>query len=131
MQHDDLPTSEAEMLRRGLTPLPGPDLLARVSGKCFTGLFRHPFLFLVRMNGDGTLWGQNNFATQDQGVWSIDPDTGAFTVSWRNYWEPHTTRGYDDNGALHLFDLSGVWRTTFDREIAEDDLPDHIARISA
>lgn len=104
-----LPTNEAEMASK---PLGAEAFRKMVSGKVGTGLYRAPFSYEMRLNADGSLWGRNNYGTEDHGQWVI-ADTGEMTVSWQSYWDAHTTRGYADGGVLHQFDVAtGHWRTS-------------------
>ncbi len=113
MNHEQMPTNENEIVEKGHRRLSGPELEDLVKGKKFTGLYRPPFKYIVSIDADGTLSGENNFGTKDSGRWSIDPSTGEFTVSWQNYWDANTTYGYAVEGAIHLFDIqTGNWRTS-------------------
>jgi len=83
-----------------------------VSGKTGKGLYRAPFSYEMRLNADDSLWGRNNYGTEDFGQWVIS-DNGEMTVSWQSYWDAHTTRGYADGELLHQFDVAtGQWRTS-------------------
>ncbi len=113
MLHDQMPKNEAEFIQKGHKRLSGPELEALVKGKNFSGFYRPPFQYVVRIGADGTLWGENNFGTQDNGNWSIDPKTGGFTVSWQKYWDDNTAFGYAIDDVIHLFDTqTGDWRTS-------------------
>jgi len=104
-----LPASEAEM---STPPLSGEAFRALVSGKSGMGLYLAPFSYEMRFNADGSMWGRNNYGTEDFGQWGIS-DSGEMTVAWQNYWDAHTTRGYADGALLHQFDVaSGDWRTS-------------------
>lgn len=118
-----MPTSIAELEHQNLLPLSGADLKARLSGKCFEGLYQPPFRFTTRIGVDGSLIGENNYGTRDQGRWSIDLDTGAYSVTWVGPWDNTTTIGYDVGGIIHMFDMqTGNWRNSLIREINEAEL---------
>jgi len=118
MKHDEMPKNEAEFIEKGHKRLSGPELEVLVKGKSFSGLYRPPFHYVIRIEADGTLWGENNFGTQDSGSWSIDPATGGLTVSWQNYWAANTAFGYVVAGVIHLFDKQTTdWRTSMLLEV--------------
>ncbi len=120
MQHDNMPKYEAEIAEKGHKRLSALELETLVKGNSFSGLYRPPFQYVIRIGADGSLWGENNFGTKDSGRWSIDPATGGFTVSWQNYWDANTAFGYVVDGIIHLFDAqTGDWRTSMLHEVAE------------
>lgn len=122
MPHDSMPASVRDMQKLGHQPLSAQALKERVWGKSFVGVFRAPFTYTMKIAHDGALWGRNNYGTKDTGNGAID-EAGAFTVSWHNYWEAHTTFGYLVDEAIHLFDVqTGEWRTTLSYEITEEEL---------
>jgi len=123
MEHDALPHSVTQMQAQGIAHLSGPELRERTCGKCFVGLYRPPFHYVMQMSEGGTLWGRNNYGTEDSGHWSIDPDTGGLTVAWHGPWDAHTTHGYAVGQAIHFFDVeTGDWRTSFEREVSAQDI---------
>ncbi len=77
----------------------------------------------MKIADDGALWGRNNYGTEDSGHGAIDDTTGAFSVSWKNYWEANISIGYLVDNAIHLVDVhTGEWKTTLLNEIPEDEL---------
>lgn len=120
---EQMPETVHEMQDKGLTQLIAGAFKERISGKCFAGLYHAPFKYVMRFDLDGDLWGQNNYGTQDTGQWLIDTTQSTLTVSWKNGWDSHTTNGYADGDAIHLFDATtGLWRTTLLREISQSEL---------
>ena len=109
LNHADMPATVAEMMSQ---PLGGAELRLRLIGKQGWGLYRPPFSYDMRFEETGSLWGRNNYGTEDTGQWVI-ADNGEMTVSWRSYWDAHTTRVYADGEVLHMFDTgTGNWRTS-------------------
>ena len=109
LTHADMPSNVSEMNSAALTR---DKLQEQLMNKRINGLYRLPFTYEMQLNEDGTLWGRNNYGTEDVGKWTIS-DTGEMTVSWQSYWDAHTTRVYLENGVLHLFDIdTGNWRTS-------------------
>ncbi len=118
--HAEMPASVAELEQLSHAPLSGADLKARLAGKCFEGLYQPPFRFTTRIGVDGSLHGENNYGTRDQGRWSIDLGTGAYSVVWVGPWDNTTTIGYDVDGVIHMFDVqTGKWRNALFSEIDE------------
>ena len=120
MQRDQMPKNEAEITEKGHKRLSGTESEQLIKGKNFVGLYRPPFHYVIKFGADGTLSGENNFGTRDNGCWSIDPATGGFTVSWQKYWDDNTAFGYAVDGAIHLFDTQiGDWCTSISHEDKE------------
>ncbi len=113
-----MPRTELEMTARGLLPLTAVEIEQRLIGKTFVGLYSAPFVYVMRFDRDGGLWGRNNTGTEDKGQWVIDPGNGNLSVRWQNYWDTNTTRIYASGAACHLFDTAtGLWRTSLLAEL--------------
>ena len=107
-----------ELLTQGATPLSAHALQENLTGRCFLGRWRPPFHYVICFDVDGTMWGENNYGTQDRGQWVIDAQSGALSVVWQSYWESLNTLGYTLNGVLHLHDVkTGAWGTSLLKKI--------------
>lgn len=65
---------------------------------------------------DGTLEGKNNAGAHTFGQWRIDLATGEMSVNWRAGWVASTTRVYEVDGSLKLYEkATGRWATSLHR----------------
>ncbi|AXX97937.1 hypothetical protein [Profundibacter amoris] len=116
--NDNVIATAQEMLKLGAEQRSANALQEYLAGRCFFGRWRPPFHYVICFDADGTMWGENNYGTQDRGHWGIDAQSGALSVVWQSYWENLDTLGYALNGVLHLHDVkTGAWGTSLLKEI--------------
>jgi hypothetical protein len=110
----DFGTNEAAMITREICVLTGSDLTNRLAGNTVWGDYGQMFKFVTLMHADGRMEGKNNAGAHNFGEWIIDSAANTISVRWDAGWDATTTRAYQVNGSLVLFDVSdGNWRTTF------------------
>ena len=109
----DCTSTEADMRALGLNPLTAEALAARIVGKTVYGDFGYIFKYVMAVDEGGTLEGKNNAGAHTFGRWKIDSNTGAMKVDWQAGWETSTSRAYEVNGCLKLYELgTGRWKTS-------------------
>jgi hypothetical protein len=78
------------------------------------------FLYVSYINQDGTMQGENDLESYNEGRWKINQD-GSYTVEWDGYWEDWTAFVYSVDGELMFFDTTTEkWRTTFTKLVEGD-----------
>ncbi len=112
----DYTSTEADMLALGLKPLSADALAAKMVGKTVYGDFGAQFKYVMAVDEAGTLEGKNNAGAHTFGRWSIDATTGEMSVAWQAGWVPSTTRVYELDGSLKLYEVvTGRWATSLHR----------------
>lgn len=112
----DCTSTEADMQALGLTPLTAEALTAKIVGKTVYGDFGFMFKYVMAVDEAGTLEGKNNAGAHTFGQWTIDPATGEMSVEWQAGWVASTTRVYEVNGSLKLYEVAtGLWATSLHR----------------
>ncbi|MCK5922865.1 MAG: hypothetical protein KAG66_18125, partial [Methylococcales bacterium] len=54
----------------------------------------------------------------DLGAWLIDAKKNTISVNWNYGWDSATTRLYEVDGAIKMYDINtGRWRTTLNQSI--------------
>ena len=123
MNRKDIPQSADVARDQGFERLTGAALTSRFVGYCFLGLYRAPFSFVTCFDPAGTLWGENNYGTVDQGQWVIDQKSDVMAVSWQTHWDAHSTWAYSKGKEIHQYDVdTGNWRSTMVREMSKADV---------
>ena len=111
----DCTSTEAGMLALGLKPLSATALVARIVGKTVYGDFGFMFKYVMAVDEGGTLEGKNNAGAHTFGHWKIAP-TGEMSVEWQAGWVASTTRVYEVEGCLMLYETAtGRWATSLHR----------------
>ncbi len=112
----DCTSTEADMLALGLKPLSADALAAKIVGKTVYGDFGYLFKYVMAVDEGGGLEGKNNAGAHTFGRWEIDPATGEMSVEWQAGWVPSTTRVYEVEGSLKLYETAtGLWATSLHR----------------
>lgn len=110
--------NEEAAISNGFKQLLAKDIKTKIVGKAFLGGYLHGFQFIVSVNTDGSLEGKNNVEHYDLGHWVIDDTNNTLTVNWQNGWDSTTTRIYQLNDKINMYDKeSGLWRTSFNQSI--------------
>ena len=118
----DCTRSEADMLALGLKPLGAEALVAKIVGKTVYGDFGFMFRYVMAVDESGTLEGKNNAGAHTFGRWEIGPATGEMSVEWQAGWVASTSRVYEVDGSLKLYEVAtGRWATSLHR--FEDGTP--------
>jgi len=93
--------------------LSGEELLSKIANKTIFGDYMMGYKFIIEFYEDGTAEGKNHVGSHNFGTWSIDREKHTMSTSWSNGWIDSTTRAYEINGHIQLFDIdTGNWRTT-------------------
>ena len=115
-------TNEETLLNKGYQPLTASEIKEKIVGKYFLGGYLHGFKYIVAVNADGTLESKNDYEHYDHGKWLIDKERDTLNVYWQRGWDSTITRLYAVDESIHMYDAqTGVWRTSFDREIEKVD----------
>ncbi len=110
----DIGTTEDTVLTGGHTRLSGRELEQKLVGNTITGEFGFLFKYVMTVKDDGTLEGKNNAGAHHFGRYSIDTDENTISVEWDSGWVNTTSRAYEADGAIKLFNIeTGKWETTF------------------
>jgi len=111
--NSDMGTTEAMVVKKGYRQLSGEELERRMGGKTVRGDYLYEFKFITFFDRNGTMEGRNNVGAHHYGEWSIDTKNETIPVQWDGGWDNTTSRAYDVDGEIKLYDAStGQWRTT-------------------
>lgn len=111
----DCTSTEADIQAMGLNPLTAEALTAKIVGKTVYGDFGFMFKCVMAVDEGGTLEGKNNAGAHTFGHWKI-ASTGEMSVEWQAGWVPSTTRVYEVEGSLKLYETAtGLWATSLHR----------------
>ncbi len=110
----DIGTTESSMISGGYPHLSGDELMQKISGNTILGDFGYLFKFIMTVGSEGALEGKNNAGAHHFGRWSIDASENTMTVEWESGWINNTSRAYEVDGKVKLFNIeTGEWMTTF------------------
>ena len=78
-------------------------------------------LYICYSNEDGTVEGENDLKSFNEGRWSVNDD-GGYSVEWDGYWEDWTGFAYHVDGEIMFFDsTTGKWRTTYTKVVEGEE----------
>jgi len=110
--------SEEIAIGNGYSQLSGREIKDQLVGKQFLGGYINGFQYIIAINADGSLEGNNNYQHYDTGSWSIDMEKGTLSVNWENGWDNTTTRLYEIDKEIRMYDKeTGKWRTSLKQQI--------------
>jgi hypothetical protein len=114
------PETEALVKEQGYVNLDSVEIKERIIGKQFFGGYLHGFQYVISINENGSLEGKNNYQHYDVGEWTINEEEHTLSVKWQYGWDDTTTRLYDINGEISMYDAyTGHWRTVLREPIKE------------
>ena len=109
----DFGTTNAILAKNGHPQLSGKELRNRIAGKTASGDYGEAFKYVLFFDANGTMEGKNNAGAHNFGAWSINDPDDTISVQWDAGWDATTTRAYDVEGEIKLYDSdTGLWRTT-------------------
>ena len=80
------------------------------------------YKFMINSFADGTVEGQNNVGSYNEGRWQVNDDD-TMSIEWDGYWEDWTGFAYKVNDEIMFFDTTtGKWKTTYTL-IEDGELP--------
>lgn len=104
------------MLNKSYQILNSDDLYKIFLDTTITGRYLYNntwYIYKVNSFADGTIEGQNDVGSYNEGRWKINSD-GSMSVEWDGYWEDWTGFAYEVNKEIMFFDATtGAWRTTY------------------
>jgi len=108
--------TKQDMLNKSYQILNSDDLYKIFLDTTITGRYLYNntwYIYKVNSFADGTIEGQNDVGSYNEGRWKINSD-GSMSVEWDGYWEDWTGFAYEVNKEIMFFDATtGAWRTTY------------------
>lgn len=121
---NDTIESEDDIRDKGYMPLEANAIKQLIVGRTFLGSFPPVFKYIISINRNGSLEGKNNYQHYDTGKWKIDKESNTLCVSWDFGWQSSTSRVYQVDDVVKMFDATtGKLNTSFDElvELVEGD----------
>jgi hypothetical protein len=113
-QNTDFKTTEAMIIEKGYSQLSGKELKERISEKTISGDYYNGRKYIIFIDKDGNMEGENDLGSHRFGKCFIDTNNNTITTKWESGWENWTGRAYDVDGEIKLYDTTTLkWRTTF------------------
>jgi hypothetical protein len=115
------PETEGLVKEQGYVNLDSTEIKEKIIGKQFFGGYLNGFQYVISINENGSLEGKNNYQHYDVGEWVINEEENSLSVKWQYGWDDTTTRLYDINGEISMYDVyTGNWRTVLRQRIEEE-----------
>ena len=122
--NEDIGTIESSMIENGDNHISGSELGKRLLGNTILGDFAFLFKYIMTISKNGALEGINNVGSHHLGHMAIDDTTNTITVLWNDGWVNSTSRAYEVDGKLKLYNIeNGQWSTTFTKVLDGTDYP--------
>ena len=91
-------------------------------GNSVLGEFGFAFKYIMTIGADGRLEGINNVGSHHHGQMTIDDALDIFTVRWETGWVNSSSRAYEVDGKIKLYNIeNGQWSTTFTKILPGTD----------
>lgn len=118
----DMGSTEALMVEKGHKQISGQELRQRLLGNTVLGDFAFAYKYIMTISADGALEGINNVGSHHFGQLTIADAANAASVQWEDGWANTTSRAYDVDGEIKLYNIeNGQWSTTFTRVLSGTD----------
>ncbi len=122
--NEDTGSIEASMIDNNHRQFTGKELSQILLGNTIVGDFGAVFKYIMTIGSDGALEGINNVGSHHIGQLSIDEEANTMTVVWHDGWENTTSRAYDVDGKIKLYNIENCqWSTTFFKVLTGVDYP--------
>ena len=114
--HTDNTLTQKDMINQAYKKLTAEELVAILSNTTITGKYYYNnswYKYRVNSFSDGTMEGQNDTGTYDEGRGQVNDD-GSMSTEWDGYWEDWTGVAYRVNNEVIFFDTTThKWKTTY------------------
>ena len=108
--------TKQDMMNNAYKILNSEDLNKILSDTTITGKYFYNntwYKFMVNSFANGTVEGQNNVGSYNEGRWQVNDDN-SMSIEWDGYWEDWTAFVYEVNDEIMFFDMTtDKWRTTY------------------
>lgn len=122
--NEDIGSTEATLIKAGYKCISGRELGQRLLGNTILGDFAFLFKYIMTISKDGALEGINNVGSHHLGQSTINNTANTITVHWNDGWVNTTSRVYEVDGKLKLYNIeNGQWSTTFTKLMDGTDYP--------
>ncbi len=120
----DAGSTEALMIENDHKQISGQELKQLLLGNTILGDFGYMFKYIMTISADGILEGINDVGSHHFGQMSIDDSAGTVSVQWVDGWANTTSRAYEVEGKIKLYNIeNGQWSTTFTTILSGTDYP--------